>query len=843
MSPDEIPERDSIAVPKSRLSSVELACAWGALAAGVLLTAYGLWSRHLFSQTLWTATGQQRLMGLAAVYVVWSAVTISFARRWFFLATFVALALGLAAAIGFPAVAAVALFLISSWKLGALLRFEDSTPGLADAILQTLLGVTVWMTLLSIAVHFRVNYGPVYLCLFIAPLLVKPRQTIALARHAWRGFRSHTERGPGESFALSLAVFPLLCHLVLIPKPEIGADALSMHLMAPAWVAYQHLWPFDVSHFVWAVMPMGADWCFTGVYLMGGEFAARLLNFAFLALTAALVYAASRPFAGRVAALLFAGLFASTPLVQLVTGSLMVENLQAAYLTGAVVVAARFWEEAKWRDLYTAAMLTGAALATKFGSSALAVPLLIFLIWAAWRNRDRLPCAGRHLAAAVSLALAIGALPYLIAYATTGNPFFPFMNDTFRSRWFEAKAVLDTRFSRPLSLRTPFEAVFHSRDYLEGQDGAAGFQLFILLFLGAALWRRRWPVLGTLALGGVPLHCFLTFHTLAYLRYVYAALPLLSIAGAVAIGPFRSSQRWLFRAALLAVGAVLFLNIYFLPASGWWHPDFFLNPFDHAAVTQYVTRGAPARLLVDRSNRTHPGETVAFFGTETIAELRAESYSFGWHNRTYERQVMELTGPIGYGQLAQRIGVRWFVAPTDWSRAGSSGAISNFLTRYTVAAATAGSFELRGWKPGAAEEVSQAVPERPLKPCDPALIDDRDARLQYRGRWRTLRQFGLACGGTLSYTDEPRAEINLAFTGTSVTYLFTRAYTRGLAEVLIDGSRREVLDEFSSGVEWRSEATYAGLAPGPHTITIRCLHSRAAASTDFDVDVDGFLVR
>jgi hypothetical protein len=139
--------------------------------------------------------------------------------------------------------------------------------------------------------------------------------------------------------------------------------------------------------------------------------------------------------------------------------------------------------------------------------------------------------------------------------------------------------------------------------------------------------------------------------------------------------------------------------------------------------------------------------------------------------------------------------------------------------------------------------LARAVQERPLKACDASLIDDQNPRLQYRGRWRTLRQFGLACGGTLNYTDEPGAEVTLAFTGTSVTYLFTRAYTRGMAEVLIDGTRREVLDEFSSGIEWRSEVTYAGLAPGPHSITIRCLHSKAAASTDYDVDVDGFLVR
>jgi hypothetical protein len=139
--------------------------------------------------------------------------------------------------------------------------------------------------------------------------------------------------------------------------------------------------------------------------------------------------------------------------------------------------------------------------------------------------------------------------------------------------------------------------------------------------------------------------------------------------------------------------------------------------------------------------------------------------------------------------------------------------------------------------------LTPGVPERALKPCDDGLIDDQSSRLEYRGDWRTLQHFGLACGGTLSYTSEPEAEVSLVFNGTSVTYLFTRAYTRGRVEVLIDGGRREVIDEFSPGIEWRSEATYSGLAPGRHTIVIRAVHSKAAASADYDVDVDGFVIR
>src|ERR1035437_10206770 len=113
MPPQGTPEQEAFAGREAAPSRIELACAWGALAVGVLLTAYGLWSRQLFAQTLWTAAGQQKLTWLVSGYVVWSAITLSIRHRWSFLATSAVLALGLSAAVGYSAVGAGALFLVS----------------------------------------------------------------------------------------------------------------------------------------------------------------------------------------------------------------------------------------------------------------------------------------------------------------------------------------------------------------------------------------------------------------------------------------------------------------------------------------------------------------------------------------------------------------------------------------------------------------------------------------------------------------------------------------------------------------------------------------------------------
>ena len=65
-------------------------------------------------------------------------------------------------------------------------------------------------------------------------------------------------------------------------KPEASADGLSMHLAVPANIAANHAMTFEPGRYLWAVMPMGADFTYSVVYLLGGEMASRLLNFTFL---------------------------------------------------------------------------------------------------------------------------------------------------------------------------------------------------------------------------------------------------------------------------------------------------------------------------------------------------------------------------------------------------------------------------------------------------------------------------------------------------------------------------------------------------------------------------------
>ena len=215
-----------------------------------------------------------------------------------------------------------------------------------------------------------VNYAWVYAIVLSLPILANrsavrrelPRFCACLRRFQLRSW--------GERLGFAALLFVLTTHWFAMLKPETSADGLSMHLAIPANIAANHVMTFDPGALTWAVMPMGADFTYSVVYLLGGEMAARLLNFAILLVLLGLLYVAVRRWVSPGVAWLLVTLFATTPMVQLVTGSLFVENLLTAFVFGTMTALWRFGESGERRFLYLAAALGGTAMATKFGAIA-----------------------------------------------------------------------------------------------------------------------------------------------------------------------------------------------------------------------------------------------------------------------------------------------------------------------------------------------------------------------------------------------------------------------------------------------------------------------------------------
>ena len=180
-------------------------------------------------------------------------------------------------------------------------------------------------------------------------------------------------------------------------------------------------------------------------------------------------------------------------------------------------------------------MLAGAALASKFGSLALALPLAIMAAAA-------IP---RRALAVVALFLAFGLPPYVNAFARTGNPVFPFLGHVFPSKYSDAKTeVNDVRWKQKLSWQTPYDLTFHSSHYMEAQNGAFGFQTLLLLPLVLAI---PYPPLVRHARAAFWLSSPLPWSCcspMPILRYLYPALALSAVALAVPLAESAGLFRW-----------------------------------------------------------------------------------------------------------------------------------------------------------------------------------------------------------------------------------------------------------------------------------------------------------
>jgi hypothetical protein len=730
------------------------------------VSAYGFWSRHLWRQQIWAPEGIARFLIFLAVAAVWFGAWILFRRKWLPAATLAAVAIYTAFAVGVLPLLAAVYFLFACFVLGSIV----APRGGAIALLA---GLSIFLLIASVLAHFPVNYPLTYAALLAAPMAVRPRTTAecfrALALPQWKTRRDYA--------LLALALIPLLAHLLIALKPEVSDDALSMHLVVPSYLAQHHLWSFDFHHWVWAVMPMGGVWGYSIAYLLGGEFAARLLNFGLLCVICALVYRATRRWE-------LVALFASTPIVQLVTGSLFIETFYAALIFGAL---AALWDE-RWN---VCALLLGAAMAVKLTALFFVAPIAIILAIRAPKRR---------LLDAAAIILAAASLPYVYAWAKTGDPVFPFYNNIFHSPWFEPIASPDPRFSEPLSWRTPFDLTFETHRYWEGQDGSAGFQLLLLAPLALLAASRKWRfpqwTLAATAFGATLLGLALKPN----LRYLYPSFPLLTAAIVLAWVPI---VRW----AALAVAA---LNLAFLPSSSWFHKAFCLNPLDRNAPAEYLASTAPARLLIDRLNRDHPGESALFLETMDIAGLRGEAWSNGWHDREFVERLTALRTPAEVQTLFAEMGLRHYIYPAAFPVRQAQ--VAQFLAAFARPETETGGFVLASLN----REPVLVDPG----PAPPGRYDDFDTRVRYFAHWSHDPQFEAAAHHSVTYSDVPGAAFQFRFHGAAITWVYTRAANRGAANVTIDGAQRGQVDLYSPETVWQARTSWTGLATGDHVLVV-----------------------
>jgi hypothetical protein len=100
-----------------------------------------------------------------------------------------------------------------------------------------------------------------------------------------------------------------------------------------------------------------------------------------------------------------------------------------------------------------------------------------------------------------------------------------------------------------------------------------------------------------------------------------------------------------------------------------------------------------------------------------------------------------------------------------------------------------------------------------------------------------------ASGGTLRESEIAGETASFRFSGTAITWLAEASGSHGIAAVTIDGVNKGDIDLFRASTPGVAVSnTFAGLAPGPHTIVITVTGTKNPASSGVVVDIDAFQV-
>ncbi|MGA7236805.1 MAG: hypothetical protein WBY44_14050 [Bryobacteraceae bacterium] len=815
-------------------------------AATIAASVKGFATGHLFSQFIWLPWGLHRLLHFGALFGGLS-LPILVIFPWAYVTVFTALLAGASALAEGPlAVGAVLLFLLSANTLGrGVARALRPPKRREEEISYTLLGIGLYSLLMTFTARLQVNYSAAWGVLLALPLVFDSQGLVRRLGSWFAELRSIELAAWRERAALVLLLFVLCIHWLAALQPEYSADGMAMHLAMPADIAAHHVLTFRPDLFVWSVMPMAADFSYTIVYLMGGEASASLLNFALLVMIVALLYRAARQWLTRDAAMLIAALFASTPLAHLVTGSLFIENFVAAMILGMAIELWQFHETGGRRHLWFAAALGGTAASAKLGACAFVLAALAIAAVEIRRRRTLRPAL-----VAAGLLLAFAAPPYLIAYAKTGNPVFPFLNSRFPSWLLEHGAEFkNNQFTQPVSWKTPFDLTFHTGRYLESLNGAIGFQYLLLIPLAAiALFAARnygARIAAAIALAGGAM----VMASQPYARYVYPAMPLLTIPFACLAARFALSQRRLYLSLFAAALVCIALNVYFMPASGWYHKDLYAPAiFRRDGRARVIREGVPLRDVTIHFRKMRPNDHVLLLAEEDLADAGSTAYEYHWHQYGIWKQIAHAATVTDLRHALSRLGIRYFIArrPGPDDDLLSPSALAEFVANCTATMIENGRFyaaeithECDGLSDSALEAKLEGMPPALVSPGE---YDDFDAALRFQGIWVRSRHFDGPFRHSISYTDSPGAKASFAFIGDSLTYVFTKSFNRGIANLEIDGVPHEI-DLYAATTQWQDHVNFCCLGRGRHLAVLRATGGKRAEATDAYIDLDGFIAR
>lgn len=658
------------------------------------------WQRDLFSGT--PASFVALIAGIAGVA---SGIAIS-ARLPALSATRPATIVAVAAALAFVAycgpATAFATVLLGLCAM-AILPERWIMAGQENEVVGLVAGLAILACVVGWLLPFPVHDGRAYLvcaALLCAWRRNALRQRIAALWAAW----SREEQGT-QPWLVFAVVASTIAGLGLW-LPTMNYDDNAAHLILPYQLLRDGYYHLDVSTQAWSVAPWANNVLHGTAALLAGSEARAAVNALWLLIGLNGAWRLARVLgASPSGALAAMAVYASLPLTAYFTTTMQVDSASAAVLLQLAALLA-----ASGRSL-PPALLVGALMGLLAGLKAsnvvYALPAILWLGWLGLRQRRP-----AWLLQVGCVSILLGSASYVYATYVTGNPLFPLFNKTFASAYFPSTDLLDRRWMAGVTWRSIWDLTFDTGRYGEHYPGAFGIALLALLPALCAEVARH-PVSRAVACWFI-VSGLLMFGQIQYMRYLFPALAILVVVGAVGL------SRLLPRAPFAALLAVLVAaNFLLLPTTSWQLRD---NPWH-----QLVLQGASAGAVIEARNVPERAVLRRLLGESPHACIIIANPEAPFGGIAGGRAVV-VTDPYDHRMAMAFAWANADPAGARWQEVLASTGASHVVTGAVVPAALAPALAARGFEKIDAEStaVVWASPDPGHRACGGTLGRTRD---------------------------------------------------------------------------------------------------------------------
>ncbi len=129
----------------------------------------------------------------------------------------------------------------------------------------------------------------------------------------------------------------------------------------------------------------------------------------------------------------------------------------------------------------------------------------------------------------------------------------------------------------------------------------------------------------------------------------------------------------------------------------------------------------------------------------------------------------------------------------------------------------------------------------PAAPFAVRAVQESDPGLAYVGSWPVAARAN-AFGGSTSSNSVANSTASYTFTGRFVAWVTEKDPTHGQAVVSVDGVATPSIDNYNAGALTRRVMFVQAVTPGQHSIQVKVLSTKNAASTGTRTDLDAFIV-